>query len=78
MGPVAIVSQSGGLGANVFAPLMTDRELGFGHFVSCGNQIGTVEFGFLQQFIHRPGDFRNRQQRGNGLRIVADGSVEIR
>ena len=28
-GPVAIVSQSGGLGANVFAPLMTDRSLGF-------------------------------------------------
>src|SRR6476661_4439411 len=44
-GPVAIVSQSGGLGANVFAPLMTDRELGFSHFVSCGNQIGaTVEY----------------------------------
>src|SRR5262249_22499289 len=27
-GPVALVSQSGGLGASVFAPLMTDRELG--------------------------------------------------
>jgi acetyltransferase len=39
-GPVALVSQSGGLGASVFAPLMTDRELGFSCFISCGNQIG--------------------------------------
>src|SRR5262249_20429178 len=43
-GPVALVSQSGGLGASVFAPLMTDRELGFSYFVSCGNQLGaTIE-----------------------------------
>src|SRR5262249_13825428 len=35
-GPIALVSQSGGLGAQVFAPLTTDRALGFSYFVSCG------------------------------------------
>ncbi len=53
-GPVAIVSQSGGLGANVFAPLMTDRELGFGHFVSCGNQIGTTVEDYIEYFTDDP------------------------
>jgi acetyltransferase len=50
-GPVAIVSQSGGLGANVFAPLMTDRELGFSHFVSCGNQIGATIEDYVEYFL---------------------------
>jgi acyl-CoA synthetase (NDP forming) len=53
-GPVALVSQSGGLGANVFAPLMTDRELGFSHFVSCGNQIGTTVEDYVEYFIDDP------------------------
>src|ERR1700704_2760286 len=53
-GPVALVSQSGGLGANVFAPLMTDRELGFSHFVSCGNQIGTNVEDYIEYFIDDP------------------------
>ena len=53
-GPVAIVSQSGGLGANVFAPLMTDRELGFSHFVSCGNQIGATVEDYIEYFIDDP------------------------
>jgi acyl-CoA synthetase (NDP forming) len=53
-GPVAIVSQSGGLGANVFAPLMTDRELGFSHFVSCGNQIGATIEDYVEYFVDHP------------------------
>ena len=53
-GPVAIVSQSGGLGANVFAPLMTDRALGFSHFVSCGNQIGATVEDYIAYFIDDP------------------------
>jgi acetyltransferase len=53
-GPVALVSQSGGLGASVFAPLMTDRELGFSHFVSCGNQLGATIEDFVQYFLDDP------------------------
>jgi acetate---CoA ligase (ADP-forming) len=53
-GPVAIVSQSGGLGANAFVPLMVDRELGFSHFVSCGNQIGTTIEDYVEYFVDDP------------------------
>jgi acetyltransferase len=53
-GPVALVSQSGGLGASVFAPLMTDRELGFSHFVSCGNQLGATIEDFVEYFLDDP------------------------
>jgi acetate---CoA ligase (ADP-forming) len=53
-GSVAIVSQSGGLGANVFAPLMTDRALGFSHFVSCGNQIGATVEDYIEYFVDDP------------------------
>jgi acyl-CoA synthetase (NDP forming) len=53
-GPVAIVSQSGGLGANVFAPLMTDREIGFSHFISCGNQIGTTIEDYVEYLVDDP------------------------
>jgi len=53
-GSVAIVSQSGGLGANVLAPLMTDRALGFSHFVSCGNQIGTTIEDYVEYLVDDP------------------------
>jgi len=53
-GPVALVSQSGGLGASVFAPLMTDRELGFSHFVSCGNQLGATIEDYVAYFLDDP------------------------
>jgi acyl-CoA synthetase (NDP forming) len=53
-GPVAIVSQSGGLGANVFAPLMTDREIGFSYFISCGNQIGTTVEDYIEYLVDDP------------------------
>ena len=53
-GPVALVSQSGGLGATAFIPLMADRELGFGYFVSCGNQIGTTIEDYIEYFLDDP------------------------
>ena len=53
-GPVALVSQSGGLGANVFAPLMVDRELGFSHFISSGNQLGAATEDYVEYFLDDP------------------------
>ncbi len=53
-GPVALVSQSGGLGAAAFNPLMEDRELGFGYFVSCGNQVGTTIEDYIEYFLDDP------------------------
>ena len=41
-GNVALISQSGSLGNFAFGPLVRDRKLGFSHFISCGNQIGTT------------------------------------
>ena len=49
-GPVALVSQSGGLGMTALTPLMTDRELGFAYFVSCGNQLGATVEDFVEAF----------------------------
>ncbi len=51
VGSVAIVSQSGGLGASAFTPLMADRELGFAYFVSCGNQLGATIEDFVAYFV---------------------------
>ena len=53
-GPVALISQSGGLGASVFAPLMTDRELGFSCFISCGNQIGASIEDYVEYVLDDP------------------------
>lgn len=53
-GPVALVSQSGGLGMTALAPLMTDRELGFAYFVSCGNQLGATVEDFVEAFAQDP------------------------
>lgn len=53
-GAVAIVSQSGGLGASVFAPLMADRQLGFSHIVSCGNQLGATIEDYVEFFVDDP------------------------
>ena len=49
-GPVALVSQSGGLGMTALNPLMMDRELGFAYFVSCGNQLGATIEDFVEVF----------------------------
>lgn len=53
-GPVALVSQSGGLGMTALTPLMTDRELGFAYFISCGNQLGATIEDFVEVFAHDP------------------------
>jgi acetyltransferase len=42
------------LGANIFAPLMQDRELGFSYFVSSGNQIGTTVEDYVEYFVDDP------------------------
>ncbi|HSK30220.1 MAG TPA: CoA-binding protein, partial [Candidatus Limnocylindria bacterium] len=43
-GPVALVSQSGGLSTTIANALMLNRHVGLSHVVSCGNQAGaTVE-----------------------------------
>lgn len=53
-GTVALVSQSGGLGASAFTPLMADRGLGFSHFVSCGNQLGATIEDYVEFFVDDP------------------------
>jgi acetyltransferase len=53
-GSVAIVSQSGGLGATAFTPLMAERQLGFAYFVSCGNQLGATIEDFADYFVDDP------------------------
>lgn len=53
-GSVAIVSQSGGLGATAFTPLMADRQLGFAYFVSCGNQLGATIEDFVDYLVDDP------------------------
>jgi acetyltransferase len=53
-GAVALVSQSGGLGASAFTPLMADRGLGFSHFVSCGNQLGATIEDYVEFFVDDP------------------------
>jgi len=50
-GNVALISQSGGLGANAFVPLMTERHIGFSHFISCGNQLITHVEDYLSCFV---------------------------
>jgi acetate---CoA ligase (ADP-forming) len=53
-GAVAVVSQSGGLGATAFTPLMAERQLGFACFVSCGNQLGATIEDFVDYFVDDP------------------------
>jgi len=53
-GAVALVSQSGGLGNGVVAPLMGDRLLGFRYVVSCGNQIATGIEDYVAHFAQAP------------------------
>ncbi|HVO94884.1 MAG TPA: acetate--CoA ligase family protein [Terriglobales bacterium] len=41
-GPVALVSQSGGLSTTIANALMLNRRVGLSHIVSCGNQSGAT------------------------------------
>ena len=53
-GPVAIVSQSGGLCQNAFAPLMNYRQLGFSYVISCGNAAITTVEDYVNHFVDDP------------------------
>lgn len=54
VGPVALVSQSGGMTTYISKPLMTERGIGFSHLVSCGNQIGTTVEDYFEYFVEDP------------------------
>lgn len=54
-GNVALISQSGSLGNFAFGPLVRDRKLGFSHFISCGNQIGTTVEDYVDVLVDDPG-----------------------
>ena len=53
-GHVALVSQSGSLGNFAFGPLVRDRKLGFSHFISYGNQIGTTVEDYVDCLVDDP------------------------
>lgn len=54
-GPVAIISQSGGLGHNTFMPLMHHRHIGFDYVVSCGNATATSPEDYISCFVDDDG-----------------------
>lgn len=47
-GPVALVSQSGGLTSVITEPVMEDRGIGFSYLISCGNQLGVSVEDFFE------------------------------
>jgi acyl-CoA synthetase (NDP forming) len=50
-GPVALVSQSGGLSTTIANALMLNRHVGLSHIVSCGNQAGVTVEEYFNYFI---------------------------
>jgi acetyltransferase len=50
-GPVALVSQSGGLSTTIANALMLNRRVGFSHIVSCGNQAGATVEEYFNYFV---------------------------
>jgi acetate---CoA ligase (ADP-forming) len=50
-GPVALVSQSGGLSTTIANAFMLNRHVGLSHIVSCGNQAGVTVEEYLNYFI---------------------------
>ncbi len=53
-GPVALVSQSGGLSTTIANALILNRRVGFSHIVSCGNQAGTTVEEYFNYLIEDP------------------------
>lgn len=53
-GPVALVSQSGGLSTTIANALMINRRVGFSHIVSCGNQAGTTVEEYFNYLVDDP------------------------
>jgi acetate---CoA ligase (ADP-forming) len=50
-GPVALVSQSGGLSTTIANALMLNRHVGLSHIVSCGNQAGVTVEEYFNYFV---------------------------
>jgi acetate---CoA ligase (ADP-forming) len=50
-GPVALVSQSGGLSTTIANALMLNRHVGLSHVVSCGNQAGATVEEYFNYFV---------------------------
>ncbi len=50
-GPVALVSQSGGLSTTIANALMLNRHVGLSHIISCGNQAGATIEEYLNYFV---------------------------
>jgi acyl-CoA synthetase (NDP forming) len=50
-GPVALISQSGGLSTTIANALMLNRHVGLSHIVSCGNQAGVTIEEYLNYFV---------------------------
>src|SRR4029078_3883689 len=50
-GPVALVSQSGGLSTTIANALMVNRHVGLSHIVSCGNQSGATFEEYFNYFV---------------------------
>ena len=50
-GPVALVSQSGGLSTTIANALMINRRVGLSHIVSCGNQSGASFEEYFNYFV---------------------------
>jgi acetyltransferase len=50
-GPVALISQSGGLSTTIANALMRNRHVGLSHIISCGNQAGATLEEYINYFI---------------------------
>jgi acyl-CoA synthetase (NDP forming) len=50
-GPLALVSQSGGLSTTIANALMLNRHVGLSHIISCGNQVGVTIEEYLNYFV---------------------------
>lgn len=50
-GPVALVSQSGGLSTTIANAMMLNRRVGLSHIISCGNQAGATVEEYFNYFV---------------------------
>jgi acetyltransferase len=50
-GPLALVSQSGGLSTTIANALMLNRQVGLSHIISCGNQAGATVEEYLNYLV---------------------------
>jgi acetyltransferase len=53
-GPVALISQSGGLSTTIANALMLNRHVGLSHIISCGNQAGATVEEYLNYLVDDP------------------------